>query len=125
MQDLNLQPYGLQCMQMLNRLTLIEACCTMALILCLLKKQMPLSSQKLGNYFFRTGNHLTNAAVRIFPSKVLMSFQYGSGAINTLKGQLRGKKLAYLGTDLWYRFRWANSCLQLLSINRQRNCTRF
>lgn len=59
------------------------------------------------------GNHLTNAVARVFPSKVLMLFQCGSGAINTLKAQLRGKKLACLGTDLWYRFRRANSCLQL------------
>lgn len=62
---------------------------------------------------------MANAVVRVFPSKVLMLmlFQYGRGAINTPKGQLRGKKLAYLGThlgtDLWHRFRRANSCLQL------------
>lgn len=68
---------------------------------------------KIKELLFRTWNHLTNAVVRVFPSKVLMLFQYGSGAINTLEGQLCGKKLAYLGTDLWYWFRKVNSCLQL------------
>lgn len=49
---------------------------------------------------FRTGNHLTSTVVRVCPSKILVSFQYGSGAINTLKGHQHGGKLAYLETDL-------------------------
>lgn len=83
---------------------LVSACHTITLILYLLKTQIPLASGKKGifNHFFLVGNDLTQAVARVFTSKVLMLFQYGSRAINTLKGQLCGKKLAYLETDLWF-----------------------
>lgn len=74
------------------------------------QKADPLSKYKLENYSFRTGNHLTSAVVKVSPSKVKMLLQHRGEAINTLKGQLHGKKQVYLGTDLRYWFRRANSC---------------
>lgn len=37
---------------------------------------------------------MTNAVVTVFPSKVLMLLQYGSGAINTLEGAVMWKKVS-------------------------------
>lgn len=40
---------------------------------------------------------MTNTVVRVFPSKVLMLFQYGSGAINTLERAVTWKKANIFG----------------------------